>query len=709
MSNCHSCHHQKPILQATSAVAGYTCPMHPEIKQDHPGQCPICGMDLEPIMPQATTDDTAYNYMWKRFWVGALLAIPVLLLASTHMIFAGIDDQVSNWLQFLLATPVVLWAGWPFFERAWQSLLNRSSNMFTLIALGVGAAYIYSCVVLFGAYLFPGKFSEHPFVYFEAAAVITVLVLLGQVLELKAHSQTSQAIKALLDKAPTNAHLLHGDNEEDIAIDRVKIGDLLRVKPGEKVPVDGQVVDGHSYVDESMITGESMPMEKQAEDAVVGGTINQNGSFTMLAKRVGNETLLARIIQMVSEAQRSRAPIQKLADQVSSYFVPAVILIALATFIVWYLLGYGVGFSLANAVAVLIIACPCALGLATPMSIMVGVGKGAENGVLIKNADALERLEKVDTLLIDKTGTLTEGKPSVVQITATKDIPENELLRLAASIELLSEHPIAEAIVQKAKSKNLIVSEVKQFSAIAGGGVSGVVEGKELLIGKMQLMNDRKITSTESLLSQAKKAQNKAQTVIFVAIDGQMCGFIAVSDPIKSNSQQAIKDLHELGIKVIMLTGDNENTAQAVGHTLGIDEIFANIDPQHKNEIVRQQKQAGKVVAMAGDGINDAPALAEADVGIAMGTGTDVAMESAGITLVKGDLAGINRAIILSRNTMRNIRQNLFFAFIYNAAGIPIAAGVLYPLFGLLLNPMIASAAMAGSSLSVILNALRLR
>lgn len=686
----------------------YTCPMHPEVQQDHPGFCPICGMTLELKNPANEEDDGEYRNMLHRFWIGVFLTIPVLILAVSNP-----TEQLSRWMQLILSTPVVLWAGWSFFEKAWYSLLNRSLNMFTLIALGVGAAYFYSVIAVLFPHLFPDSFKQRGdiFIYFEAASVITVLVLLGQVLELKAKSQTSHAIKALLGRAAKTAHLILNDQEQEVAIDQVKVGDILRVKPGEKIPVDGTITEGSSFIDESMITGEPIPVEKLTNDNVTGSTINQTGSFLMKATRVGSETLLARIVQMVSEAQRSKAPIQKFADVVSGYFVPTVVFIAILTFIIWASIGPEPRFvfALVNAVAVLIIACPCALGLATPMSIMVGIGRGAEMGVLIKNAEALEKLEKVNAIMMDKTGTLTEGKPRITQVVAVSGWQENDLLRLAASVEKNSEHPLALAIVQGAQEKKLEIPEVKQFNSITGGGVKGFVEGKNVLVGKQNLLIDNQISGIESLQSKANEAQEQAQTVIFIACDGKAVGFIAVADPIKSSTPKAIEELHRLGIKVIMLTGDNKATAQAVANRLKIDEIHAGVDPKDKNALILRLKQANQVVAMAGDGINDAPALASSDVGIAMGTGTDVAMESAGVTLVKGDLTGVVQAIILSRATMRNIRQNLFFAFVYNAAGVPIAAGVLYPFIGLLLNPMIASAAMACSSVSVILNALRLR
>ncbi len=695
----------------------YTCPMHPEIQQDHPGLCPICGMTLESKEATAEVDNSEYRDMLRRFWIGAILTVPVLILATSKMLpFLRLEnivsDPVSRWIQFIISTPVVLWCGWPFFEKAWYSILNRSLNMFSLIALGVGAAYFYSAIAVLFPSWFPDSFKERGelFIYFESGFCNHCSCPLGQVLELKAKSQTSQSIKALLGQAAKTAHLLKNGQEQEVSIDQVKVGEILRVKPGEKIPVDGIVTEGSSFVDESMITGEPMPVEKKAEDSVTGSTINQTGSFLMEARRVGSETLLARIVQMVSDAQRSKAPIQKLADVIAGYFVPVVILVAIITFIVWISIGPEPRFvfALVNAVAVLIIACPCALGLATPMSIMVGIGRGAEMGVLIKNAEALERLEKVNTVMMDKTGTLTEGKPKITQIVTSRNIQENELLKWSASVEKNSEHPLALAIVEGAHERNLNIPEVEQFNSVTGGGVTGIVDGKKVFVGKANLLEENNVTGIASLQAQAKEAQEQAQTVIFVTIDGKAIGFIAVADPIKASTPKAIEDLHRLGIKVIMLTGDNEYTAKAVAKKLNFDEVHAGVNPKDKNVLVQQLKNEGQIVAMAGDGINDAPALAAADVGIAMGTGTDVAMESAGVTLVKGDLTGIVRAIILSRATMRNIRQNLFFAFIYNMVGIPIAAGILFPFIGVLLNPIIASAAMAFSSVSVILNALRL-
>lgn len=706
------------IPQALSHHSLYTCPMHPEVQQDHPGICPICGMALEPKDTSNIPDDTEYRDMLHRLWIAALLTIPVLFLAMGKMIPGFhmenfISDRLSQWLQFALCTPVVFWAGWPFFERAWHSIVNRSLNMFTLISMGIGAAYFYSAAaVIFPEYI-PNSFKAmgELFVYFEAAAAITVLVLLGQVLELKAKGQVSKAVSALLNRAAKTAYIVQGDQEREISIEEVKIGDTLRVKPGEKIPVDGEVTEGSSLVDESMITGEPAPIQKKAKDPVTAGTINQTGSFLMITKKIGNETLLARIIQMVSDAQRSKAPIQKLADTVSGYFVPIVILIAFLTFIVWSIFGPEPKFvyALVNAIAVLIIACPCALGLATPMSIMVGIGKGAESGVLIKNAEALERLERVDALAVDKTGTLTEGKPRVLEIIPSVQWQADEILSLAAAVEKNSEHPLGLAIVQDAEQKNLKIPKAEQFHSVTGSGVIGNVEGKRILVGKPQLLAEYQIVTPPHLEDQADQKQKMGQSTLFVAINGQNAGFITVADPLKESAGTAIKELHNLGLKIIMLTGDNANTAQVVATKLGIDEFHAGINPKDKNVMIENLKKEGHVVAMAGDGINDAPALATADVGIAMGTGTDVAIESADVTLVKGNLSGIKRTIILSRATMSNIRQNLFFAFIYNFIGIPIAAGVLYPFFGILLSPMIASAAMAFSSVSVIMNALRLK
>jgi len=696
----------------------YTCPMHPEIEQDHPGNCPICGMTLEPknVVAGGKEENAELHDMTRRFWIGVALSVPVFILAMWHMLPGAPDwvqGDISRWAQFILSTPVVLWCGWPFFQRGWQSIRNRSLNMFTLISIGVGTAYFYSAVVVLLPQLFPPSFAAHGKigVYFEAAAVITVLVLLGQVLELSARSRTGSAIRALLDLAPRTAHVVRDGAERDIPLQEVHVGDRLRVRPGEKLPVDGKIIEGKTTIDESMLTGEPMPVEKGIGQRATGGTVNQTGSVLIEAERVGSETVLARIVEMVAQAQRSRAPIQGLADKVAGWFVPAVIVIAALTFVVWASVGPEPKFAYAivNAVAVLIIACPCALGLATPMSIMVGVGRGAQEGVLIKNAEAIELMEKVDTLVVDKTGTLTEGKPRLTTIIASDSVNKNELLAAAAAVEQQSEHPLASAIVRGAQDRHVTLAKVQNFQSSTGGGVSGQVDGRAVLVGKPQFLKTQNIRDLDELESKAADLQAQGQTAIFVAIDGRVAGILAISDPIKESAHTAINHLHRLGIKVVMLTGDNERTARAVAEKLRIDEVEAGVEPQRKHERVRQLREEGRIVAMAGDGINDAPALAAADVGIAMGTGTDVAMESAGITLVKGDLRGIEKAINLSRTTMSNIRQNLFFAFIYNTLGIPIAAGVLYPFLGLLLSPIIAGAAMSFSSVSVIGNALRLR
>ena len=697
----------------------YTCPMHPEIVRDEPGFCPICGMALEPI----TVTDEEVNEelvdMTRRFKIGLVLTIPLVFLAMSDLIPGQplqqvISSHILKYIQLALATPVVLWGGWPFFKRGWVSIVNRSLNMFTLIAIGTGVAFWYSVVATFFPNIFPASFRSYGNevgIYFEVSSVIIVLVLLGQVLELRARSQTTSAIKALLGLAPKTARVIRDDGtEEEIPLDNIKPGDRLRVRPGEKVPVDGMVLEGESFVDESMITGEPVPVGKKKGDKVVGGTVNSTGGFVMQAERVGSETLLAQIVRMVSEAQRSRAPIQRLADIVSSYFVPAVILIAMITFIVWSLIGPEprLAHAIVNAVAVLIVACPCALGLATPMSIMVGTGRGATAGVLIKNAEALEILEKVDTLVVDKTGTLTEGKPRLSSVVPLPEWNESELLRLAASIERGSEHPLATAIVAGAQQRNLKLYEAEEFQSITGKGVVGKVDSRVVALGNSKLLEQLKIESG-GLLERAEALRKDGETVMFFAVDGQPAGLLGVADPIKESTPEAIRMLHEDGIRILMLTGDNRITAEAVARKSGIDEVEADVLPEQKGEIVKRLQAQGRMVAMAGDGINDAPALAQAQVGIAMGTGTDVAIESAGVTLVKGDLRGIARARRLSRATMRNIRQNLFFAFIYNALGVPIAAGLLYPAFGLLLSPIIASAAMSFSSVSVIGNALRLR
>jgi P-type Cu+ transporter len=701
--------------EATAAI--YTCPMHPQIEQDHPGNCPICGMALEPKNARADEGDNAELHdMTRRFWIGAALTLPVFVVAMGHL-FPGapmwLESDASRWMQFVLSTPVVLWAGWPFFVRGWRSLVNRSLNMFTLIAMGIGVAWLYSAVVMLVPQIFPTSFREHGRigVYFEAAAVITVLVLLGQVLELRARSRTGSAIRALLDLAPPRAHILHGEEERDVPLEEVQRGDQLRVRPGEKVPVDGCVIDGKTTIDESMLTGEPMPVEKTGGDRVTGGTVNGTGSFLMEAERVGSHTVLSQIVDMVAQAQRSRAPIQGLADKVAGWFVPAVISIALLTFAAWVWLGPQPRFAhaIVSAVAVLIIACPCALGLATPMSIMVGVGRGAQAGVLIKDAAAIERMEKVDTIVVDKTGTLTEGKPRLTNVIPASSFSAEELLIAAAAVEAHSEHPLAMAIVSGAAERGIKLGQVENFASATGGGVSGEVAGRRVVVGKSSFLIAQGVSGVEQFESGAAELQEQGHGAMFVAIDGRAAGFLAVSDPIKESAVRAIEHLHQIGIKIIMLTGDSERTARAVAQKLGIDEVEAGVAPQDKIERVRRLREQGHVVAMAGDGINDAPALAAADVGIAMGSGTDVAMESAGITLLRGDLRGIKRTIRLSRAMMGNIRQNLFFAFIYNAAGIPIAAGLLYPLFGILLSPMIAGAAMSLSSVSVIGNALRLR
>ena len=699
----------------------YTCPMHPEIRQDKPGNCPICGMALEPVTvaPETEEEHSEARDMFSRFWISTALTLPVLLLAMGHLIPGfhidnWIPPKLNQWVQFVCTAPVVLWAGWPFFVRGWRSVRTLNLNMFTLIALGVGTAFAYSVVALLMPNAFPPALRTHGGVvpvYFEAAAVITTLVLLGQWLEARARTRTGAAIKALLQQAAKTARVVRDGSEREIPVAQVKKGDVLRVRPGEKIPVDGVIVEGHSSIDESMISGESIPVEKKAGDKATGSTINQTGSFLMRAEQVGDETLLARIVKMVSEAQRSRAPIQRLADKVSAYFVPAVITVAVITFIGWLVAGPEprLAYALVNAVAVLIIACPCALGLATPMSIMVGVGRGAQEGVLVKNAEALEIMEKVDTLIVDKTGTLTEGKPRLMRVVTTQGLTEQQVLSTAASVEQASEHPLAAAIVQGARDRGVGVSKATDFQSITGGGVIGTVEGKAVLVGKPAFLQQQGVDGVDALHPSAAELQGEGNTVVFVGIDGMLVGIIAVADPIKTTAPEAIAELHRLGLRIVMLTGDNERTAKAVAAKLGIDEVEAGVEPQRKHERVMQLRQQGRVVAMAGDGINDAPALAAANVGIAMGTGTDVAIESAGITLLKGDLRGIVKAIHLSRKVMRNIRQNLFFAFIYNALGVPIAAGALYPFVRLLLSPIIASAAMSFSSVSVIANALRLR
>ena len=699
----------------------YTCPMHPEVQQDHPGDCPACGMALEPKTATAGIGDGENDElrdMTRRFWIGAILTLPVFVLAMAHMLpLLGKQPwamgEASRWVQFALTIPVVGWAGWPFFRRGWRSVATRHLNMFTLVSIGVGAAFIFSALAMLSPGLFPHGMQHEGRVgiYFEAAGMITVLVLLGQVLELRARSRTGSAIQALLSLAPPTARRVTSEGDHEVPLDQVKVGDSLRVVPGDKVPVDGEVIEGHSSVDESMITGESLPVEKGVSDKVTGGTVNGAGSFVMCAERIGSETLLGQIVNRVAEAQRSRAPIQGLADKVAGIFVPAVLAVSVLTFILWLWLGPEpkLTHAIINAVAVLIIACPCALGLATPMSIMVGVGRGAQVGVLVKNAEALERLEKVTTLVVDKTGTLTEGRPELMDVLPAAGFDATEFLLLAASLEQNSEHPLAAAIVQGAKEQNIALQAAKDFRSVTAGGVAGIVAGRAVVVGKPDFLRNEKIAGLESLETSAAKLQEEGKTAMFVAIDGRPAGILAVADPIKSTTAEAIKDIHSLGLKLVMLTGDNRRTADAVARRLGIDAVEAQIDPVGKVACVKKLRAEGKPVAMAGDGINDAPALSEADVGIAMGTGADIAMQSAGITLVKGDLRGIAQAIRLSRATMTNIRQNLVFAFLYNALGIPVAAGVLYPFFGLLLSPVIAGAAMSLSSVSVISNALRLR
>jgi Cu+-exporting ATPase len=705
---------------AVTEIIEYTCPMHPEIVRDEPGSCPICGMALEPRTITVGEEENAELVdMSRRFWVSLLLTVPVFLIAMAEVIpglegVGGVSKRSLIFIQLILATPVVLWGGWPFFVRGWQSVVNRSLNMFTLIGLGVFVAYAYSMVAALLPAIFPDSFRDQAgnvAVYFEAAAVIVTLVLLGQVLELRARSQTGAAIKALLGLAPKTARRVNADgSEEDVPLDQVEVGDSLRVRPGEKVPVDGVVLDGTTSVDEAMITGEPLPVAKRAGDTVIGATINRTGSVVIRAEKVGADTLLSQIVQMVAEAQRSRAPIQKLADVVAGYFVPAVIAVSALTFIVWALWGPDprMAFALINAVAVLIIACPCALGLATPMSIMVATGKGATVGVLFKNAEAIEVMRKVDTLVVDKTGTLTEGRPRLQEVQATGSLDQDELLRVVASVERASEHPLAEAIVEGAIERGLELEKATEFESVTGKGAVGRVGGHVVAIGNRALLEELDI-DPGALVESAEALRAEGQTAMFVAVDGAPAGLVSVADPVKASTPKAIDALHKEDLRIVMLTGDSHTTAEAVARRLGIDDVIAEVLPDEKAEAVRKLQAEGAIVAMAGDGINDAPALAQAQVGIAMGTGTDVAMESAGITLVKGDLLGIVRARRLSRATMANIRQNLFFAFAYNSIGVPIAAGVLYPFFGLLLSPMIAAAAMSFSSVSVIVNALRLR
>ena len=712
----HGAGSRKPATQNSPL---YTCPMHPEVVQEGPGNCPKCGMALDPKDGVGEEEDSELKDMTHRFWAGLALTLPVFIIAMSGMIPGDpigrlLSRSVSKWIELLMATPVVLWAGFPFFRRGWQSLVTRSLNMFTLVAIGTGSAYLYSVVAVLFPAIFPRSFRHHGgevALYFEAAAVIVALVLLGQVLELRARRRTSGAIRNLLDLAPKQAHVVRDGEEKQIPLDDIVEGDMLRVRPGEKIPVDGTVADGNSSVDESMITGEPIPVNKKAGDSVTGATINQTGAFLMRATKVGHDTVLAQIVRMVGEAQHSRAPIQRLADQVSSYFVPAVIAVSVLTFVLWAWLGPEpkLAHALMIAVAVLIIACPCALGLATPMSIMVGIGRGARAGVLIKNAEVLEVMEKVDTVIIDKTGTLTEGKPALTNILPVKGFQDDELLTIAASVEQNSEHPLAAAVVCAARERGITLAETKNFSSTTGGGVAATVKGHKVLVGKTDFLLGSGVQGLNALHEFAQQLQNKGCTVIFVAFDGQVAGMLAVSDPIKQTTPEAVVALHGLGLKIHMVTGDNERTARSVARELGIDDIRSGVAPQDKHEYVTALRAQHRVVAMAGDGINDAPALAAADVGIAMGSGTDVAMESAGVTLLKGDLRGIVKVCALSRAVMRNIRQNLFFAFVYNAIGVPVAAGILYPFFGILLSPMIAAAAMSLSSVSVVTNALRLR
>ncbi|MFH2053017.1 MAG: heavy metal translocating P-type ATPase [bacterium] len=717
-ADAHAHHDAEPVAAEpqSSGKGKYTCPMHPEIVQDGPGSCPKCGMALEPVMAsgEEDEDDGELRDMTRRFWTGAVLSLPLLILAMAPMAGARLlSEHVQPWVEFALSAPVVLWAGWPLLERGWRSLVTRNLNMFTLIGIGVAAAWVFSVVATVAPGIFPAAFRHGGgvAVYFEAAAVITTLVLLGQVLELRARRRTGTAIKALLGLAAKTARLIRPDgSEEDVPLAEIAVGDRLRVRPGEKVPIDGEVIEGRSSVDESMITGEPIPVTKEAGDKVVGATVNTTGSFVMETRKVGSETLLARIIEMVGAAQRSRAPIQRIADVVAGYFVPAVIATSVITFIVWAVAGPApaMAYAIVNAVSVLIIACPCALGLATPMSIMVGVGRGAQAGVLIRDAEALEVLEKIDTLVVDKTGTLTEGKPRLVRVEAASGHDEAEVLRLAAGLERGSEHPLAEAILSGARERGVEPADAEDFDSITGQGVTGTVEGRPILLGNRRLLEGAGI-DLGKLASLADQLRGEGQTVVFLGAAGELVGLIGVADPIKDSTQEAVELLRADGIEIVMLTGDNRTTAEAVAKKLGLDRVEAEVLPEQKSEIVKQLQAQGRRVAMAGDGVNDAPALAQAEVGIAMGTGTDVAMESAGITLVKGDLRGIAKARLLSRATMRNIRQNLFFALVYNVLGVPVAAGVLYPVFGLLLSPMIAAAAMTFSSVSVIGNALRLR
>ncbi len=720
--NCPKCGMtlEKEVEALPTVSTKYTCPMHPEIIEDSPGNCPKCGMSLEPITVEAEDENEELVYMTKRFWVSVILAFPVFLIAmvadlAPSYLPTNFTHQGIQWFEFILASPVVLWAGWPFFVRGYNSIKTWNLNMFTLIAIGVGAAYIYSLIALFLPEIFPPLMQGKEglvAVYFEAAAVITTLVLLGQVLELRARSKTNTAIKTLLNLAPKIAHRIVDDNgnEEDVNLEQIVVGDKLRIKPGEKIPIDGVVVDGNSNIDESMITGEPLVVTKLKGDLVIGATLNKNGTIIVEAKKVGSDTMLSQIVQMVSQAQRSRAPIQQLADTVSSFFVPAVVISSVLAFIGWWFLGPTpqLAYAVVAAVAVLIIACPCALGLATPISIMVGTGRAALSGILIKDAKTLERMEKVDTLVVDKTGTLTEGKPKVTSLHIEDGFSQNDILLYAGSLERASEHPLAEAIIEYTKEKGIALVNVENFEAVIGKGIIGNINEKQVVIGSESFLESLD-TSVENIKEKANILRKEGKGVVFMAVDGKFSAIIGIEDPIKKTSAQAVKKLQAEGIKVVMLSGDNETTAKAVASKLNIDEVYANVLPDGKANVVNRLKDSGAIVAMAGDGINDAPALAAADVGIAMGTGTDVAIQSAGVTLIKGDLLGILKVIKLSRATMKNIRQNLFFAFIYNSAGVPIAAGVLYPVFGILLSPVIAAAAMSFSSVSVIANALRLK
>ncbi|MCX8496323.1 MAG: heavy metal translocating P-type ATPase [Akkermansiaceae bacterium] len=719
-SKCGMALERNPLWKPAHAPTIYTCPMHPEVQQGSPGDCPKCGMALELSTQPASgvESDPELLDMTRRFSVGAILTLPVFVLAMAHLLPALSHDprltgDTARWIQFALSTPVVFWAGWPFLKRGWRSLTSRSLNMFTLITSGVAAAYGFSAAAMLMPSAFPhSQDSHHPIpIYFEAAATIIVLVLLGQLLELRARSKTGSAIRALLDLTPSNARIIDADGERDAPIQAIQVGTQLRIRPGEKIAVDGKITDGHSTVDESMISGESIPVRKIVGDTVIGGTLNTTGSFIMTAERIGEDTVLASIIRMVSEAQRSRAPIQALADRVSAYFVPMVMTASLFTFSLWFFLGPEprLANALINAVAVLIIACPCALGLATPMSVMVGIGRGAREGILIRNAESIERMEKITTLVVDKTGTLTEGKPSLTETFPTAPFLADNLLGLAASLEQSSEHPLANAIVRAAKERGIPLRPATSFESVTGSGITGKVEDRAVILGSFEFLRSCSVEGLDALQAQAGQWQSDGQTVIFVGIDGHAAGLLAISDPIKSTTPQAIQQLHRLGIKIIILTGDHETTARAVAHKLNLDALEAGATPKHKLKRIEQLREQGQIVAMAGDGINDAPALAAAQVGIAMGTGTDAAMGSAGITLVKGDLRGIVHAITLSRAMMRNIRQNLFFAFFYNALGVPVAAGILYPIWGVLLSPMLAGAAMSLSSVCVITNALRLR